>query len=193
MKPGKVRIIAGKWRGRRIQVAELANLRPTPDRVRETLFNWLAPHLHGARCLDLFAGTGALGFEAISRGAGDVLMVDAARESVQLISQQLHEFKAEVGRAYQAELPQGLRAGEKPFDIVFIDPPYESGLLLPTCRFLEENHFLADNALLYLEARDAIEDNDLPQNWQLIKRKKAGQVHYHLAKRQANDLKKESE
>lgn len=183
MQPGVVRIIAGKWRGRKLKVANVQDLRPTPDRVRETLFNWLAPILPNARCLDLFAGSGALGFEALSRGAVYVEMVDQSAEVVALLKEELTAFGAENGRIYQAKVPQQLIASERPFDIVFLDPPYQSQLLLPCCQHLEAQHFLAKSALIYLEAQEVIEDNVLPPNWHLLKSKKAGQVFYHLARR----------
>lgn len=185
MKPGSVRIIAGEWRGRRLKVPEIKDLRPTPDRVRETLFNWLAPYLPDANCLDLFAGSGVLGFEALSRGAASVVLVDAAPEVVKLIKEELEHFKASGASVYRANIPQQLQLPAQPFDIVFLDPPYQSGLLLPTCQYLESQGFLAQNALLYLEASDPIKDNDLPSNWRIIKTSQAGQVAFHLVKRES--------
>lgn len=183
MKQGQVRIIAGKWRGRRLTVPDVKDLRPTPDRVRETLFNWLAPMIVGSHCLDLFAGSGVLGFEALSRGASRVVMVDQSFDVIKLLQDELKLFGADNGEAYQADVPKQLRDANLPFDIVFIDPPYQSNLLLPCCSYLEEKHFLADTAYIYLEAQHVIEDNDLPSNWRLMKSQRAGQVFYHLAKR----------
>jgi 16S rRNA (guanine966-N2)-methyltransferase len=184
MKQGFVRIIAGKWRSRRLKVAEVKDLRPTPDRVRETLFNWLMPVIEGAHCLDLFAGSGVLGFEALSRGAAYVVMVDQSPAVVKLLQQQLDEFGADNALIYQAKVPTQLRPVTRPFDIVFLDPPYEADLLLPSCYYLEEQGFLADKAYIYLEARRGILDNELPSNWQLIKSQRAGEVAYHLARRE---------
>jgi 16S rRNA (guanine966-N2)-methyltransferase len=183
MPPGQIRIIAGKWRSRRLKVPDIKDLRPTPDRVRETLFNWLSPFIVDAHCLDLFAGSGVLGFEALSRGAKHVVMVDQSHDVITLLQDELKAFHAENGIAYSANVPTQLRPTDHPFDIVFIDPPYQANLLLPTCTYLEENHFLADTAYIYLEAKQVIEDNDLPSNWRLIKSQRAGQVFYHLAKR----------
>jgi 16S rRNA (guanine966-N2)-methyltransferase len=183
IKQGMVRIIAGKWRGRRLQVPEVQGLRPTPDRVRETLFNWLAPMIAGANCLDLFAGSGVLGFEALSRGAAYVEMVDQSAEVVTLLQQELSQFGADNAQILRAQVPQQLPVASKQFDIVFLDPPYEAGLLLPICQYLEENAYLAESAYIYLEARQVIKDNDLPSNWQLVKSQQAGQVFYHLARR----------
>lgn len=187
MPPGFVRIIAGKWRGRRLQVPTLTDLRPTPDRVRETLFNWLMQQINGARCLDLFAGSGVLGFEALSRGAAYVEMVDQSAMVIALLQKELLSFEADNAVAYQARVPQQLKSPAQPFDIVFLDPPYQSDLLLTCCLHLETQGFLSKNAYIYLEAKDDIKDNDLPQNWRLVKSKKAGQVHYHLAMRQSDE------
>lgn len=184
MKPGNVRIIAGKWRGRKLKVTEIKDLRPTPDRVRETLFNWLAPLIAGTRCLDLFTGSGALGFEALSRGAAYVEMVDQSKQVIDLLIEELHHFGVENAKIYKAIVPKQLQPVKKPFDIVFLDPPYQTeGLLFTCCEYLEENHFLAETAYIYLEAKHAIKDNELPANWQIIKSQQAGQVYFHLVKR----------
>ena len=179
----QVRIIGGKWRGRRLPIPALAGLRPTPDRIRETVFNWLQPVLNGASCLDAFAGTGVLGFEALSRGAAEVVMVDRSQDVVSLLLQAKQAFAATEANVYCADLPSGLRPHAKPFDVVFLDPPYLSHLVQPMCFYLEEHAFLAKEAYIYLEASALIKDNDLPLNWQLQKAKCAGTVFYHLAYR----------
>lgn len=185
MKPGYVRIIAGKWRGRKLKVLSLNDLRPTPDRVKETLFNWLMPFICEANCLDLFTGSGALGLEALSRGAAYVEMVDVSQKVVELLRVELAQFKANNAVVYQARIPEGLRRPKQPFDIVFIDPPYKENLLLPCCHFLaEQKGYLADNAYIYLEAKERIIDDDLPHGWRIIKHKQAGYVFYHLAFRE---------
>lgn len=189
MQPGFVRIIAGKWRGRRLKILDVKDLRPTPDRVRETVFNWLTPVIAGARCLDLFAGSGALGFEALSRGAAYVAMVDASTPVITLLKDELVLFGATNADIYQANLPNKWPPNDwplvtKPFDIVFLDPPYQDNLLLSCSQLLEEQHFLAESALIYLEAQQVIKDNDLPKNWRIIKSQRAGQVFYHLARRE---------
>lgn len=184
MKKGLVRIIAGKWRGRRIKVPEEQDLRPTPDRVRETLFNWLMSAIPGAHCLDAFAGSGALGFEALSRGARQVVMIDQSHAVVKLLQEEAAEFGAENVSIYSAHLPNQLRPVTEPFDIVFLDPPYQSDLLLPCCHHLEDQHFLSASAYIYLEAQRVIEDNELPSTWRIIKSQKAGQVFYQLAQRE---------
>lgn len=184
MKQGQVRIIGGQWRSRRLKVPDSKDLRPTPDRVRETLFNWLSPFIEGAYCLDAFAGSGALGFEALSRGAAFVVMTDSSAEIVHLLQTELAAFGAENALIYRATVPEQLKAVTRPFDIVFLDPPFNENLLLPTCQYLEEHHLLADRALIYLEARTVIKDNDLPPNWRVIKQKKAGDVAFHLVERE---------
>lgn len=183
MKQGWVRIIAGKWRGRRLKVPDVKDLRPTPDRVRETLFNWLTSFLPGAYCLDLFAGSGVLGFEALSRGAAYVTMVDRSIDVVKLLKEEVKLLSAENIEIYRANVPKQLRSVTRPFDIVFLDPPYQDNILLPCCQFLEEQKYLADFAHIYLEAQHAIEDNVLPANWHIVKSQKAGHVFYHLAQR----------
>src|SRR5579862_5476372 len=167
MQPGFVRIIAGKWRSRRLKVPDVKDLRPTPDRVRETLFNWLAPMISGSHCLDLFAGTGVLGFEALSRGAQYVVMVDQSAAVVSHLQEALHTLEADNAAIYQAVVPKQLRPAQQPFDIVFLDPPYQSNLLTICSFYLEENHFLAPVAYIYLEANHIIKDNELPSNWRL--------------------------
>jgi 16S rRNA (guanine966-N2)-methyltransferase len=167
-----------------LDVPDVKDLRPTPDRVRETLFNWLAPIIAEAHCLDLFAGTGALGFEAMSRGAASVTMVDQSLEVVKALEAGAAILKAPAISIYAGSVPAQLRQPKQPFDIVFLDPPYKSNLLLPTSLYLEENDFLSSSAYIYLEASEIIKDNDLPPNWRIIKSKQAGQVAYHLAMRE---------
>lgn len=183
MKQGQIRIIGGKWRGRKLKVPDVVDLRPTPDRVRETLFNWLAPVLQGANCLDLFAGSGALGFEALSRGASHVTMVDYSSTVITLLQQESLMLKAENIEIYRAQVPEQLQTALRPFDVVFLDPPYQKDILLPCCFYLEEQAFLADNAYIYLEAKEILTEKDLPANWKIIKSKIAGQVAYHLTQR----------
>jgi 16S rRNA (guanine966-N2)-methyltransferase len=180
---GEVRIIGGEFRGRKLKIPAIADLRPTPDRVRETLFNWLAPIIQGAHCLDAFAGSGVLGFEAISRGAARVVMLDQSDVVVMLLQEELERFKIKNAEVYQANLPLQLKKPEKPFDIVFLDPPYQASLLKDTSVYLEENGFLAPNAWIYLESNQTLTAKDLPPHWEIMKSKKAGLVAYHLARR----------
>lgn len=180
---GEVRIIGGEFRGRKLKIPEILHLRPTPDRVRETLFNWLSPVLPGAYCLDAFAGSGVLGFEAISRGAAHVVMIDESREVITLLQEELSIFKIQNAEVYSASVPQQLKKPKELFDIVFLDPPYQADLLKNTSIYLEENSFLAPHALIYLESKETLTEKDIPSNWEIIRSKKAGQVAYHLARR----------
>ncbi|QIK36916.1 16S rRNA (guanine(966)-N(2))-methyltransferase RsmD [Caldichromatium japonicum] len=178
----ELRLIGGRHRGRRLPFPNHPGLRPTPDRVRETLFNWLAPVIQGARCLDLFAGSGALGFEALSRGAAQVIMV----ENAPLVVCQLRANAARLGESNlqidQADALRWLEREAQVFDLVFLDPPYTSGLLVPAIDWLVHRGWLAVGAYLYLEAgaRDGLPP--LPDCLELIRDQRAGQVRYGLAR-----------
>ena len=181
--PGTIRIIAGRWRGRRLPVPVAAGLRPTPDRVRETLFNWLAPYLAGARCLDLFAGTGALCLEALSRGAGAAVMVEQAAPAAQALRQNIARLKAGNAEVVNMDAVDYLGRTPEPFDIVFIDPPFRSDLIAVCSALVEERGWLRPGGLVYIEAPAALRDLPLPRAWELIRSKRAGQVGYHLARK----------
>ena len=182
---GRLRIIGGEWRSRVLPVLDQPGLRPTPDRVRETLFNWLQTIIPGARCLDLFAGSGALGFEAASRGAAQVIMVENQPAACRQLQDNVRTLKAERIQLVQQDAMQWLDRCELAFDVVFVDPPYDAELLAPVCNKLEQNPCLAEEAWIYLELGSDQALPALPPNWQIIRGKKAGQVGYHLAKRQA--------
>ncbi|MCK8515492.1 16S rRNA (guanine(966)-N(2))-methyltransferase RsmD [Methylonatrum kenyense] len=181
----QLRIIGGRWRGRRVQFADLPGLRPTADRNRETLFNWLQPVLPGSRCLDLFAGSGALGLEAASRGAGHVLLVEQAGQALRHLRAALSQLEADNVSVWAGDARQFLRQPAQAFDIVFLDPPFASALLEPVCEQLERGHWLASDARIYLE--HAVNDMPaaLPGNWLLLREKQAGQVRYALYRREA--------
>lgn len=180
----KLRIISGKWRGRRFQFPAISGLRPTPDRVRETLFNWLATYLPGAKCADLFAGSGALGLEALSRGAAWVEFYDTSLVAVQHIQQVLHVFSATNAQVQQASVPDQLPSAiTQPFDIIFLDPPFHQGLVAICSQWLEDQQWLTANGLIYIETEASLAFPTLPANWQLLKQAKAGQVKYYLAQR----------
>lgn len=181
---GKIRIIGGQWRGRKLIVPDMPDLRPTPDRVRETLFNWLSPIIQDSYCLDAFAGSGILGFEALSRGASGVVMIDQSKQIVKILQEEALMLKTSIADIYQAKLPFGIKKPKQKFNIVFLDPPFQQNLLFTTCDYLEKNDFLAENAYIYLEAPQAIKPEQLPSNWNFLKNEKAGQVAYHLAIRQ---------
>jgi 16S rRNA (guanine966-N2)-methyltransferase len=174
-----LRIIAGRWRGRRWRFPEL-ELRPTPDRVRETLFNWLQGRISGARCLDLFAGSGALGLEALSRGAGSARFVDTEASAVRAIQAVAREWGAENAVIDNCSATQFLAGKVQPFDVVFLDPPFSGGLLEPTALLLEERGWLADGASIYVEQARSGSPAQLPERWRLQKSGAAGAVSYHL-------------
>ena len=184
---GSLRIIGGRWRSRLLPIVDLPGLRPTTDRVRETLFNWLQADLPGAKCLDLFAGSGALGFEAASRGAEQVIMLELQPEAYKKLCDNKRILAADNIQCLQQDALQWVKAAEmveqQQIDIVFLDPPYASKLLQPVCVLLEQSDILAMDAKIYIEhpAQQALPE--LPVNWQIIRGKKAGQVGYHLIQR----------
>ncbi len=151
-------------------------LRPTPDRVRETLFNWLAPVLPGARCLDLFAGSGALGIEALSRGAAEVVFVERQPLAVRALRENLARLKAENAQVDLAEALAWLRQPGRPFEIALLDPPFGQGLLEPACAALEAGGWLAETAWIYLEAEADQPAPPLPAHWTPYREKTAGAV-----------------
>lgn len=182
----RLRIIGGQWRGRRLEFPDVPELRPTPDRVRETLFNWLAPALPGARCLDLFAGSGALGIEALSRGAAEVVFVERHPVAVRALRENLVRLNARGARVEQAEALVWLRRPGTPFEIVLLDPPFEQNLLEPVCATLEQGDWLAPTAWIYLEAEADLPRLPLPTNWRPHREKTAGAVAYRLARRESS-------
>ncbi|MGE0030595.1 MAG: 16S rRNA (guanine(966)-N(2))-methyltransferase RsmD [Steroidobacteraceae bacterium] len=184
-RPNTLRIIGGEWRSRRIRFPGLTGLRPTPDRVRETLFNWLAPDVAGSRCLDLFAGSGALGLEALSRGAASVTFVEREREAADRLRETVNELAPGRAMVVQADALAWLRGEPQPFDIVFVDPPFDSGLLPAAMRALEPGGWLAPEASIYLEGPARAGPPEMPQGWSLRRSGRAGAVGYHLARRQS--------
>jgi 16S rRNA (guanine966-N2)-methyltransferase len=179
----ELRIVGGEWRGRRVRLAPGAPIRPTPDRVRETVFNWLQPVIRGARCLDLFAGSGALGIEALSRGAREVVFVDQDARAVRQIRATLETLAVATPQACVSDALAYLRNPAVPFDVVFLDPPFASRLLAPACALLEERGWLAPSALVYIEAAYRDGPPQLPATWRLLKAKRAGEVGYYLVER----------
>ncbi|ALR78479.1 16S rRNA (guanine(966)-N(2))-methyltransferase [[Enterobacter] lignolyticus] len=181
---GQIRIIGGQWRGRKLPVPDSPGLRPTTDRVRETLFNWLAPHIVDARCLDCFAGSGALGLEALSRYAASATLLEMERNVAQQLQKNLATLKAANARVVNANTLAFLAAPGTPHDVVFIDPPFRKGLLDETLRLLESNGWLADDALIYVESEVENGLPPVPASWELHREKVAGQVAYRLYHRQ---------
>ncbi len=178
----RIRIIGGQWRSRRLEFPDAPGLRPTPDRVRETLFNWLTPVLPGARCLDMFAGSGALGIEALSRGAAEVVFIERDPVAIRALRDNLARLNAEGGRVEPAEALAWLRRPATPFEIVFLDPPFDADLLEPVCAALEAGDWLTGTAWIYLEAA-AGRPLALPAGWTVHREKTAGMVAYRLARR----------
>ncbi|MBV2134130.1 16S rRNA (guanine(966)-N(2))-methyltransferase RsmD [Pseudomonas sp. MAP12] len=183
---GQLRIIGGDWRSRRLSFPDAPGLRPTPDRVRETLFNWLAPYVEGARVLDPFAGSGALLLEALSRGASRGLALELNPSAVAALRGNLELLRAGNAEVRQADALQQLQsAAAEPFDLVFLDPPFHQELLAPACQLLEARGWLTERAWIYTESENAPSSLGLPGNWRLHREKHTGQVHYALWQRQA--------
>lgn len=184
IKSNSIRIIAGKWRGRRLPVLDVEGLRPTTDRVRETLFNWLMPDIAGSRCLDVFAGSGALGLECLSRGAEQVLFIEfnAAAASninrnIELLQADPPSLEAKVINGDALKFLKGI--APNPFDIVFLDPPFKIDIIPQCLDLLEANGWLSETSLLYLEY-DKQRDFVMPAYWKLYREGKTVQSKYQL-------------
>lgn len=181
---GQIRIIGGQWRGRKLPVPDSPGLRPTTDRVRETLFNWLAPSMVDAKCLDCFAGSGALGLEALSRYAASATLLEMERGVAQQLQQILATLKATNARVVTTNTLTFLAQPGTPHDVVFIDPPFRKGLLEETLTLLENNGWLADDALIYVESEVENGLPPVPVHWNLHREQVAGQVAYRLYHRE---------
>ena len=175
------RIIAGRWRRRRLKFPDLPGIRPSPDRVRETLFNWLMQVVVGARCLDLFAGSGALGLEALSRGAQQVTFVDRERQVAEALRSHLELLHAVHGEVLQADALAFLHGPPRLFDIVFLDPPFASSLLVESIALLDQGGWLAPRAHLYMEYPLGCAPA-LPAAWQVSREGHAGRVGFALVR-----------
>jgi len=182
---GSCRIIGGKWRGRIIKFDPAEGLRPTTDRIRETVFNWLQPYIYQCRCLDVFAGSGVLGFEALSRGAQSVVFIEQNKKTVNRLQDSIRTLAAENVFVYHQDALSWLQSAstverdDEKFGLVFLDPPFNSGLLVESCKLLNTSGCLAEDAIIYVEHNiDA--DIELPENWMVLKEKQAGQVAYRL-------------
>jgi 16S rRNA (guanine966-N2)-methyltransferase len=181
---GHLRIIGGQWRSRKLGFPEAPGLRPTPDRVRETLFNWLAAHIEGAKVLDAFTGSGALYLEALSRGASMALALDANATAISSLRHNLDLLGCATGQLLQSDALKYLETqNPSAFDLVFLDPPFHQNLLPATCTLLEEKGWLAERAWIYTESETPPSALQLPATWRLHREKKAGQVYYSLWQR----------
>ena len=185
---GAVRIIAGRWRRRRLPVATTGTVRPTPDRVRETLFNWLRDDIVGARCLDLFAGTGALGFEAASRGAKHVVMVERGRGVAAMLEHAARTLGADNVEVVCADALAWRPPAGRTFDIVFLDPPFSGPAPEAALDRLDRQGALAPHCLVHLETNRDAAGIDLPPGWRFLHARRAGQVGYHLASRNPHKI-----
>jgi len=185
--PGQIRIIGGRWRGRRLPVPPAEGLRPTPDRVRETVFNWLSPYIDGARCIDLFAGTGALCLEALSRGAASAVLVERSHAVAEHLRQVIRtlDANAKVIEADAVEFLAGWSPSTlaRPFDVVFIDPPFASDLIARCAAQIEQCGVLRPGGFAYVEAPSRLTPLPIPSTWELVRSRTAGQVGYYLARR----------
>ncbi len=175
-----VRIIAGQWKGRRLKLIT-DGIRPTPDRARETVFNWLAPVIEGRRGLDLFAGTGALGIEALSRGAAQMVFVERHQAAARGLRELLQELGCTAGQVLNTDAGEFLQREPKTFDLVFLDPPFDGPSLENLCTLLGSRGWLAPEAYVYLETGHRQGLPSLPDSWELLQEQSAGQVVYALA------------
>lgn len=177
---GHIRIIAGQWRGRKLPVHDIQGLRPTTDRVKETVFNWLMNDIHGNKCLDCYAGAGSLGFEALSRGASNTTFIEKDAKAAKQLQDNKRLLNADNATVIQADCLTTLNSLNQQFELVFIDPPFRQQLVNQTIELLESKQLLAENALIYLEIESELANIELPTTWQLLKQKTAGQVTYSL-------------
>lgn len=184
-KPNQIRIIAGQWKSRRVRCAEVVGLRPSPDAVRETLFNWLPHDLRGKHCLDLFAGSGAFGFEAASRGAAKVVMVESHAKAVAVLRETCEQLRADTVEIFAAPVERfiGRRRHAGEFDIAFIDPPFANDAnraIETTCENLRARGFLNADALVYIESPRADCPLPIPPSWHIIRQNHCGMVQSTL-------------
>ena len=181
-----VRINAGEWRSRLIKFPDTAGLRPTPERVRQTVFNWLGQELTGQSCLDLFAGTGVMGFEALSRGASSITLVEKSMPAYKALLENKQLLKAEHAQVLLQDAQQFLVSNQQKFDLIFLDPPYNQQWL-PKVLPLLASHLKADG-FVYAEAEYVLDvDAEFAAGWQVVKQSKAGNVFYHLLKSTNNN------
>lgn len=182
-----IRIIGGRWRGRKLAFSAVDGLRPTTDRVRETVFNWLQFDIAQSRCLDLFAGSGALGLEAASRGAESVTLVEKNKQAVQHLDENCQLLAAENCRVILASAEQFIASQSDQYDIIFLDPPYKAKIWTDIADQLMARQLVAPSAYIYLECPAKGDLPTLPEQWQLKKDKKAGAIRYCLFQNMVGD------
>ncbi len=176
---GKIRIIGGLWRGRKLSVADEEELRPTTDRIRETLFNWLQTIISGANCLDLFAGTGSLSFEALSRGAASSILIEQNSSLLALLKENKKALAAENAKIENCDGIEWLRKCHQSFDIIFLDPPFHQGFIDEACQLIRQSNCLKATGLLYIESEV---NQKVPTGFSIYKQKTTAQVQYGLYK-----------
>jgi len=189
--PSHIRIIGGQWRSRKLSFPILEGLRPTPDRVRETLFNWLQTAVPGARCLDLFAGSGALGLEALSRGAQSCTFIDMAPASCHALRDNLKNLDCQSAEVVQRDAVQWLQQlpdatnGQNTvsFDLIFLDPPFNKDLCEQICQLLIDKNVVSERGFIYIETEPRAQ---LVNHWPLHREKTSGQVRYRLYQNQTS-------
>ncbi|WP_404393398.1 16S rRNA (guanine(966)-N(2))-methyltransferase RsmD [Pseudoalteromonas phenolica] len=181
---GFIRIISGQFRGRKLPVNDLEGLRPTTDRIKETVFNWLMQDTREAKVLDCFAGSGGLGFECLSRFAKDATFIELNKQAAEQLKKNICTLKLENAHVINNSAIDFLNSQNQGlnFDLVFVDPPFRKGLAEPSCQLLEQNNWLSDNALIYVEVEKECTLN-APENWHILKEKQAGQVLCRLYQR----------
>ena len=180
-KQSQLRIIGGQWRGRKLSFTPAEGLRPTSDRVRETLFNWVAPHINGARCADLFSGSGALGLEALSRGARHCDFVDTSPTALAQIDDHLTILNAATaGLCHRTSAQQFMQTVRMRYDLIFVDPPFGKGLVDPTCALLAERQLLNTGGMVYVETASSEPPPTLPPGWSIYRDKSTSGVAYRL-------------
>ncbi|ACV27973.1 16S rRNA (guanine(966)-N(2))-methyltransferase RsmD [Kangiella koreensis] len=178
-KVGQFRVIGGRWKGRKLRFIEVEGLRPSLDRIRETLFNWLQNEIHGANCLDLFAGSGAIGIEALSRGASEASFVELNRKAFHQLEENLGLVNADNAYVMHGDAFDFIQSNQKSFDIIFLDPPFHKGIAQKVIEQLDAAEWLKPETLIYIEVEQGLELN-VPENWTELKDKKAGQLQYKL-------------
>lgn len=181
IKGGFIRLISGKWRGKKLPVRDIEGLRPTTDRTKETLFNWLMHDINDARCLDCFSGSGSLAFEALSRFAQKVTILERDKTVVKQLRENITVLNASNAQVIEGDSLSYLsQIATEQYNIVFIDPPFNKGLVQPCCDALHLNGYLADDALIYIECEVELKSLNIPNTWQLLKQKSTSQVTYQL-------------
>lgn len=181
---GFIRLISGQWRGKKLPVKDKQGLRPTTDRTKETLFNWLMHDIRNANCLDCFSGSGSLGFEALSRYSQYCTFLELDKQVANQLQTNINTLKVDNAKVIQGDSLKYLtQPATLQYDVVFVDPPFNLGLAQPCIEQLESNGHLADQSLIYIEIENSLTDLQIPDNWSLLKEKVSGQVRYQLFSR----------